>query len=213
MNISKAQLATLSSALSDITRGFKKLKKFVDSVAEGLPDSPKSANLEPTFQNLEIAAGTQPQKQGVLGSHATQKINARNILNDTFEEFNEAYLFQPRCKWNAKFLTKYVSDAFDNRIRCNSMNMCWVLLGADSHDKKSWQKISVSRAQQIYDRLIKRLEELLEWLEENENSTIRASKWCRRKEILKITAPEKLFGRGGFKQLLLNTHDDLPSLK
>ena len=137
------------------------------------------------------------------------------ILEENFTQRVLGYIFTSQCVWGKNFTKNFFRDMVKNRLRCNSMNFVWVHTGGDMELKGNWRKISVSKAQRVYEKIRNAHDELMDWLAEQTEKPkkIRQSKWARRQPLLDSVMPKNMFGHGGYKKMLMDTHDDLPKLK
>jgi hypothetical protein len=137
-----------------------------------------------------------------------------SILEDDFLDASRDYIYSSNCVWGAGFTGKFFRDMVGNRLRCNAMSFVWAHTGGDFNDRKNWKKISKSKAEDIFERVVCAHDELQDFLRDAEKpSNIRVSKWERRDAILGSTMPPTMLGRGGYKRALMDVHDDLPKLK
>jgi hypothetical protein len=120
--------------------------------------------------------------------------------------------------WSSDSARIFFKHMVNQRLRYNGQNSCWVHTGDGSNsalrDRKSWKTISNTKVEIIFANIKMGWERVHDFLEnEPRPENIIEKRWSRRFEVLKSHFPDRLFTKGGFKDVLLSNHKDLPKLK
>lgn len=197
MNLTTEQLVGLATSFGEVARACKRIRSILLSVPSAVP--PLKEKLPP----------------GTTVEEGEQSEESDNILEEDFCESALDYVKGRRMVWSKKFCVNYFTHMVRSRLRVNSLKFCWAHTSGSLEDRGNWKKISRRKAEEVYSKIYSGWEEIAEYIRDHKScpAGVRPSKWHRRLEVLKSQMPSKLFERKSFKYVLVDNHDELPSLR
>ena len=202
MNFTRDQLVVLGEGFGLIARAAKKIRTVL--VAAAANESAPTPSTPPTPPSeSEVESVGEPVKDD-------------SILKEDFGKSALEFMYSKDMVWSELGASAYFRNMVRRRMRANRLKYCWVHTCGTLESRQNWTKISVRTAEEIFKKIRCGWEEILDEIREHyeKPKDIRASKWRRRDQVLLCVFPKSLFQKkGGFKQILLDIHDDLPSFK
>jgi hypothetical protein len=199
MNFSADQLLTLAAAFGELARGAKKIRGVLLQAAG----------------NQSVTSAPSPATSECESSESDSEPEPDSIQTENFVESAAKYLYTKKMVWSKLSAQAYFVAMVRNRLRMNALKFCWAHTGGSLQERKHWTKISRKSAESIYSKIKDGWEDICEEINgyDTRPPKIRASKWERRQAVLQCTFPKTLFSKKGYRQILVDYHDDLPSLK
>ena len=202
MNFTRDQMTVLANAFGLFARGAKMCRSVLLEAAGN-----QSVNSSP----LQVS---DPESEPMQVDDESSDKN-ESILDEDFTQTALEYLYSKDMIWSKLSANAFFKHMIRSRMRCNNLKFVWIHKKGPVEDRKNWKKISVKTAEDIFSRIRTGWEELLDEIRTHDKKPpkVRVSKWKRRNAVLNCTFPKKLFQKKGFKSILVDIHDDLPSLK
>lgn len=204
MNFTQGQMLVLADAFGLIARGAKKIRGVLVEAANNEP-----VNSAPPPEEVSESSDAESESR----SETTEQVDD-SILKEDFFESATKYLYSKQMIWSNLSATAFFRNMARQRLRVNNLKFCWVHTGG-SRERENWKKVSSKTAEDIYGKIRDAWFQLLDDIREHDKKPkdIRSSKWSRKADVLACVFPKRLFQKKGFKQILVDLHDDLPCLK
>ena len=206
MNFTREQMVVLADAFGLLARSAKKVRGVLLEAAGN-----QSVNSSPPPQEV-----SDPETELMeVDQDDTSSQKDDSIMDEDFIQTALEYLYSKDMIWSKLSASAFFKHMVRSRMRCNNLKFCWIHTKGPVEDRKNWKKVSVKTAENLFTRIRNGWDELLDEIRTHDQKPqkIRASKWKRRSAVLNCTFPKKLFQKKGFKNILVDLHDDLPSLK